>query len=106
MASRSSSISRARRSRTPPTQPRRCCVWAARITHATMRCGSKQQARRDPGRWRTASRRLRSEERREGKSVDLGGRRIIKKKKKKKREVKKSKTKRNRDSKKNINKKR
>src|SRR5574341_2179597 len=32
---------------------------------------------------------LRSEERREGKSVDLGGRRIIKKKKKKKREAKK-----------------
>src|SRR2546430_15298258 len=34
---------------------------------------------------RTAVRELRSEERRVGKSVDLGGRRIIKKKKKKKR---------------------
>src|SRR5436190_16416365 len=33
---------------------------------------------------RLSGRRMRSEERREGKSVDLGGRRIIKKKKKKK----------------------
>ena len=43
----------------------------------------------------------RSEERRVGKSVDLGGRRIIKKKKKKKRRKKKRKKKKKKKNKKN-----
>src|SRR5215211_8935529 len=45
--------------------------------------------------------RLRSEERRVGKSVDLGGRRIIKKKKKKKKKKKEKKKKKKKKKKKN-----
>src|SRR6267143_5670290 len=70
-------------------------IWLA----SRMRCASPPESVSAP--------RSRSEERREGKSVDLGGRRIIKKKKKKKEEQygknKKNKTKNKKKIKKKFN---
>src|SRR2546421_11003145 len=64
--------------------------WSSDVCSSDLPCGRGDLRSRPPPRKRpsrvamTPSYAPRSEERREGKSVDLGGRRIIKKKKKKK----------------------
>src|SRR3989475_10583710 len=72
------------------------CDWSSDVCSSDLRRGPKKAAARPrapPGRLDAAPsaraphvRETRSEERRVGKSVDLGGRRIIKKKKKRKKE--------------------
>src|SRR4051794_41846495 len=65
--------------------------WSSDVCSSDLRSARLLQRVRDPAHDAAAERKVgvrhvRSEERRVGKSVDLGGRRIIKKKKKRKRE--------------------
>src|SRR6266853_3869695 len=58
-----------------------CALPISMVCSRRSRCAA--ESRPAPKRWPSRPSRTRSEERRVGKSVDLGGRRIIKKKKKK-----------------------